>query len=228
MPIQKQVLPAGVDLWSDEIDRDAGRQGSLDELSAEEQARAGRFRFDRDRERFVARRLFLRAVLCEYIGASPAEVRFRTTALGRPELDPDRGVSFSTSHSDGLAVVAVAHDRSVGVDVERIRPIADAMEVAEQFLSRPEVEMLRSAPESSRSRQFLTIWTRKESYAKAIGAGLTLPFDAFDVSTRDGVHSGTPGGAQGDSRFEFLSLDTFAGYAMAVTVSEGSAAAGRP
>lgn len=227
MPIQPQELPTGVDLWSADVDRGADRHGSLDDLSTDEQERAGRFNFEKDRQRFLARRVFLRNVLSRYAGVSPARIRYRVSALGKPELDPGCGISFSTSHSDGLAVVAIARDRSVGVDVERVRPIADAMDVAERFFSRDEVGSLRSVPEVSRSRHFLTIWTRKESYAKAIGAGLTLPLSEFDVSTQDGVHSGRPRGAQGDGRFLFSSLDTLEGFAVAVTVFEGSAVAAR-
>jgi 4'-phosphopantetheinyl transferase len=210
----------GVELWSARVDAPE-RLGDLPgELDDDEQARAARFRFERDRIRFVARRAFLRSVLAGYLGVPSGMIRYRTSAAGRPELEPRCGVVFSTSHADGLAIVAVARERLVGVDVERVRPIPGAAELARHFYTRAEDEYVASVPEAARSEAFLRLWTRKESYVKALGAGMSMPFDRFNVldgGTGRASRDRTPDGRQ----LAFATLDKFAGYV-------GSVAASRP
>ena len=208
-----------VHLWSRWIDDDAEPHDLLCLLDDNEQARARRFRFERDRTRFVARRAFTRWVLASYVGVTPAMVSYRMSSHGRPELEPPCGVTFSTSHSAGLVVVAVACNRLVGVDIERVRPITDALDLAMRLYSDRESDHVGSVAESDRSEAFLTLWTRKESYVKAVGAGMSIPFDGFDVLTRDGSRIGRPRGHHGDLPFAFMSLDGFDGYIGAVTVS---------
>ena len=220
MPSDNQELLSGFRLWTDTVDASADLDAALETLSHDERARAKRFHFERDYIRFVARRAFARKILAGYVGVAPAEIVMRTSGHGRPELDPPCGVFFNTSHSDGLAIIAVASERLVGVDIERVRPIADALDVADRFFSRSEVDLLRCTPEESRAEAFLTIWTRKESYVKAVGAGLSIPFDAFDVSTRDHGRTGRPHGPRGDPRFVFASLEDLDGYVGAVTLSD--------
>jgi 4'-phosphopantetheinyl transferase len=210
----------GVDLWSARVDEQERIGELLGELDDDEQARASRFRFERDRARFVARRAFLRTVLAGHLGVPSATIRYRTSAGGRPELAPWRGIAFSTSHADGLAVVAVAREGLVGVDVERVRPIPGAAELARQFFTRSEHEYVASVPEAARSEAFLGLWTRKESYVKALGVGMSMPFDRFDVldpATRRASLELTPNGRP----VALATLDNFAGYV-------GSVAASRP
>jgi 4'-phosphopantetheinyl transferase len=129
----------------------------------------------------------------------PAAVELRVTPRGRPVLDPAWGLEFSTSNDDGLAVIAIAVGRRVGVDVERFRELDDALDLAAGYLHPSELASLRSRPAGARSRAFLELWTRKEALVKALGGGLSIPLDTFDASTEgaaDVVHLiGAPGGA---------------------------------
>ena len=91
-------------------------------LSPAEWVRAGRFHFERDRERFVAARGLLRTILGRYLELPPRELQFSFGAHGKPALE---GVAstlrFNLSHSDDLLLLAVSHAREVGVDVELMR-----------------------------------------------------------------------------------------------------------
>jgi 4'-phosphopantetheinyl transferase len=88
---------------------------------------------------------------------------------------------FNLSHSGSTALYAVACQREVGIDLERIEPkLAD--DIAEKFFSRNEVATLRSLPSSARLQAFFNCWTRKEAYVKARGAGLQISLRSFDVS----------------------------------------------
>jgi 4'-phosphopantetheinyl transferase len=182
-----------VHVWSEPVDATEDLEGNLELLDDAERAQAGRFRFDLDRVRFVLRRAFARRVLARYLGVHPAAVRIRTSRLGRPELDPPCGLAFNTSHSDGMAVVAVAQGQRVGIDIERVREIESALDVAEGLFAAPEVEWLRSVSSGSCSRAFLALWTRKEAVVKALGGGLSIPLDGFSVlaNTSRGIERST-------------------------------------
>lgn len=207
-----------VHLWSEWIEAPGSSSGPVEWLDDDERSRAGRFRFERDRHRFVARRVFLRRVLGGYLGVAPALVRYRAAGSWRPELDPPASLNFSTSHSDGLAIVGVA-DRLVGVDIERLRPIPDALDLARSFFAGRESEHLRSAPMEERSAAFLRLWTRKEAYVKALGAGMSVPFDEFEVLDGEADQPHAMRGTEGGPPFVLASLHDLPGYVGSVAMS---------
>jgi 4'-phosphopantetheinyl transferase len=171
---------AAVHFWLERVGGTAEPR-DLAILDDEERARAHRFSFERDRRRFVARRAFLRRVLAEYTGGAPARIRYRKSPTGKPQLADVDGVAFSTSHADGLAIVAVATGGEVGVDIERIRAMPDALDIARRFFTEHEAAHLSAIAGPMRSAAFLRLWTRKEAYVKALGHGLALPLDDFEV-----------------------------------------------
>jgi 4'-phosphopantetheinyl transferase len=176
--------PGAVHLWYGSVRLLAPYEPRFREaLSSDEQGRAERFHFACDRTRFVLRRGALRFVLAGYVAADPADIRFETGPWGRPELTLP-GPRFSQSASDGLTVIAVAGRQQVGVDVERIRPSPDLDRVAVRMFTRRELSDARALSESSRIERFFDVWTRKEAFAKALGLGLRMPFDAFEVSEK--------------------------------------------
>ncbi len=166
--------------------------GALFELlDSEERERAARFKFPEPRNQFVISRALLRQCLGRYLHIEAREVRFRTTVNGKPELagnddlhlqdSPDNDLRFNMSHTHGVTVFAVTRHRQVGVDVERIRQNTNALELAERFFSRPEVEWLRSQPASEHIPSFFSCWTAKEAYIKAHGQGLSMSLSSFGV-----------------------------------------------
>jgi 4'-phosphopantetheinyl transferase len=175
-----------VHVWRASLDQPAWRLRELAQtLSADEQARAGRFRFEQDRRRFTASHGILRAILGRYLGVKPEQLRFQAGPHGKPSLAKtlnESGLSFNMSHSHILAVFAVTRDREVGVDVERIRLIPDAEQIAERFFSSQESAVFQTIPADLKPEAFFTCWVRKEAYVKAKGNGLSLSLDQFDVS----------------------------------------------
>lgn len=162
--------------------------GSLFELlDSEERERAARFKFAAPRDQFVISRALLRRCLGRYLRIEPREVRFRVTANGKPEVAGtadshlDHDFHFNLSHTQGTTVFALARDRQVGIDVERIREDTNALELAERFFSPQEVRWLRSQPVSEHIPSFFRCWTAKEAYIKAHGQGLSMSLSSFSV-----------------------------------------------
>jgi 4'-phosphopantetheinyl transferase len=113
-------------------------------------------------------------------------------AFGKPDLSPEFGsrLTFNLSHSAGLALIAIATDSSVGIDLEYIRAQSDYADVARRFFSAAEVDQLNALPSDRYAEAFFSCWTKKEAYVKACGEGLALPLDSFSVPlTTDPAHS---------------------------------------
>jgi 4'-phosphopantetheinyl transferase len=169
-----------------------GEPSALDEatLDDEEQARSARFVRPRDRRRFVLTHVALRLFLARCLGMDPMAVRYENGIHGKPRLAPGLpSLEFNLSHSGGLALLAVARDRPVGVDVERLRDVPDALTIADTHFSAAEREVLRSLPATEQRRAFVRCWTRKEAIVKAVGEGLSRALDSFDVDLAPGSTS---------------------------------------
>ncbi|HEX6770439.1 MAG TPA: 4'-phosphopantetheinyl transferase superfamily protein [Acidobacteriaceae bacterium] len=151
-------------------------------LGKDETERASRFRFDHLRDAYVLTRGALRHLLSRYLDCEPSGICFRYGDGGKPELWPPANLHFNLSHSNGLAVVAVASECPIGIDLECLRPLADMQEIAGRYFCPEEaVELLALAP-PLQQRAFFSCWTRKEAFIKAIGDGLACPLDSFRVS----------------------------------------------
>lgn len=207
-----------VDLWSTGLRPIKDRSVALAILDPEERARAERFRFRLDAERYVARHIYLRQVLGSYLHVPPQAVRISRTQLGKPRLDAASGIDFSASHSRGRAIIAVSRGARVGVDIERVRHIDDALDLATCHMTEQEVARLRAGHDASRSQAFLEVWTRKEATVKAVGMGLHLPLDSFDTGEPgpDGLMH--PVGLPGDPAMSVVQVGGLSGYVAAVAL----------
>jgi 4'-phosphopantetheinyl transferase len=169
------------------LDIDAGPLAGL--LSADETERAGRFAFERDRRRYIVARARLRQLLGERLGAAPESLRFVYKPHGKPALarcPAQRDLRFNVSHCGEVAAYAFAEGREVGVDIEEVRELSDADDIAMRCFSRRERAAYMHLPVRERPQGFFNCWTRKEAFIKALGEGLSHPLEAFDVSLAPG------------------------------------------
>jgi len=158
-------------------------------LSQAERLRAARFVRECDRRRFVAARALLRELIGERLGLRPEKVELVYGERGKPALAPrqaESGLRFNLSHCDDVAVYAFVPGREIGVDVQALRPLPDADDVAARFFSPREYEAYRSLEPRLQPLGFFNCWTRKEAFIKALGDGLYCPLDCFDVSLAPG------------------------------------------
>lgn len=173
-----QVWIVDLELSPDRLDR------CSTVLDSAECARADRFVRPADRARFIASHAALRFILGEALDLAPAGLRFATGPAGKPDLaGVARGsVTFNLSHSGARALIGLAHGTPIGVDVEAVRSLPDALRIARAHFAADEVSALADTPGSAAERVFFGLWTRKEAVVKALGSGLSLPLDSFSVS----------------------------------------------
>ena len=158
-------------------------------LSDEERQRARRFAFDRDRQRFIIARGLLRELLAARLGVRPEAVGLEYGVYGKPVLAPRfaaSGLRFNVSHCDDVAVYAFSSAGDIGVDVEAVRPMPDADDLAARFFSGRENAAYLALDPRERALGFFQCWTRKEAFIKALGHGMYHPLDRFDVSLAPG------------------------------------------
>ena len=134
-------------MWRVRLDRESWIEEAA--LPEAERRRAEEIQIEGRRERWVAARGALRVTLARYIGADPVGMALESDDRGKPRLAGRASVRFNLSHSGGLALIAIATERDVGVDLERVKP------------GRPD--------------SYYRDWVRREAVAKCAGTGLMSP-----------------------------------------------------
>ncbi|HWR03373.1 MAG TPA: 4'-phosphopantetheinyl transferase superfamily protein, partial [Humidesulfovibrio sp.] len=135
-----------------------------------------------------ARHLLGRALVRRVLGAAfgrPFSGEFALGPWGKPACPPEwlgsgNAMDFSISHSGRMVWAAFCRAAAVGIDVEQIRPLPEAFDLAAQ-LHPLECAAVRAQPEPDRAVAFHRCWTRKEAVLKALGMGLNLPLQGFLV-----------------------------------------------
>ena len=152
-------------------------------LNAAEIARANRFVKPAMRRVFILAHAMLRDVLGQHLDMDPKTIVFRSHPHGKPYLGSANpyDLQFNLSHSDDIAICAIARNRQIGVDIEKISPKPSLLQVAERFFAPEECAALNTCSAHDVPELFTQIWTRKEAYIKALGTGLRHPLDAFSV-----------------------------------------------
>ncbi len=223
------LTPDTLIIWQIALPHDERHFASdLATLSPDEVARARRLLRPLHGWRLAAAHAATRQILASHLverglTCAPAEVRLRRCSHGKPALDVPgarSGLSFNLSHSGELALLAVGLGRELGVDLEREELSRDLPAIARTAFSPHERAQLAALPEAEREAAFFRIWSRKEAYIKALGLGLSLALDSFDVSAdMDGARLLAARHAGGQhARWRMLSLDVAPGYASALVV----------
>ena len=175
-------------------------------LLPDEIARAARFHFASDAERYVVRRGKLRELLAARVGCPPRDVALNCNSFGKPRLRCS-DLHFNLSHSGGVALYVFARGSDIGCDIEWRRPELAREEVAERFFSDRELRSLRAVPHNRWVEAFFNCWTRKEAFIKALGFGVSYPLKAFDVSLVPGEPAALLRGPLGWSLRSFEPMD---------------------
>ena len=218
-----------VDIWVvDLLAAEQTLQRAQAVLSGDELQRSRRFRFPVDCRRFVMARANLRWILASYLQVAAQTLVFDYSEYGKPTLSgPQSEMRFNISRSGERALIACTQGREVGVDVEKERQDIEIDDLAKRFFTTSENANLQAFPLPDRYQAFLRFWTCKEAFVKAVGRGLSLGLDKFDVSL--GIGEPGSGGPTSPEKFSVdgwslipIVSNTLEGYISAAAVgSEG-------
>lgn len=187
-------------------------------LSPDEQERADRLKLEEPRRQFTNARSALRNLLGNYLNAPSERIEFTYAEHGKPVLKRDNsGIRFNVTHSHNLALIAIAADKSVGIDIEWLGRTADTNALSKRFYSKIEQTQLNAISAEQHHQAFLSCWTQKEAYLKAHGSGLSRDTRTFSVSLEGGLLTDDlHGSAQHQWRIESIEPDP--GYVAAIAI----------
>ena len=135
--VRGTIAPDEAHLWAWALEPGAADlSADIEILDPQERERMQRFHFAPDRARYAVAHANLRRILGTYLNQPAASLRFRANGFGKPELAHGAAWSalhFNLSHSQSIAVLAVANGLPLGVDVEDVKPIEP--EVADMHFS---------------------------------------------------------------------------------------------
>lgn len=127
------------------------------------------------------RRTPLLALLSEYLGVPAGDVSVLAAPGGKPQLAGPAAtgaahsrLDFNWSHSGEFALIALARDLPLGVDIEHLGKRPRVLEIAERYFDPGEAEALATLDEGARKRAFIALWCAKEAVLKAAGTGLSF------------------------------------------------------
>lgn len=170
-----------IDIWTISL------KGSTEELqvaqhllSAEEQTRVKRLRFQAHQERTILALAQRRRILARYLNQPPKSIVFSVGPYGKPYI-LDHPIHFNLTHSHELALLAVSKETEVGIDIEYWRPRINIDGLVKKVFTRNEQETFLALAESQQTASFYQVWTSKEAFVKALGKGLYHPLAAIEV-----------------------------------------------
>ncbi len=219
-PDELKLSSGQVDIWQADLNLNDQQLAQFQfTLSEDEQQRAQRFRFERDRHQYIAARGILRSLLGRYLNTHPAQLKFQYSEKGKPGLStPDLTptIQFNISHSHFKALYAIAVNRRVGIDLEYIRSL-EALSLAQRFFSQRELTQLATTAPQQQQQVFFQLWTGKEAYLKATGEGL-LGLEKIEITPEDMQLFSTNNPSEPLSNWTLFSIKNIPNYAAAIAV----------
>jgi 4'-phosphopantetheinyl transferase len=160
--------------------------------------------------------------LGSYLGVAPQDVRLVVGEHGKPALAaPHAWLQFNLSHTGSLALLALTRAGDIGVDVEAVCAMSDMGAIARRQFAPSEWSRWSQLPVDQQLSAFYACWTRKEAFVKAVGAGLSLPLDGFEVAfepTRPAALLSIDGSAERAADWSMWAFEPLPGYCAAVVV----------
>lgn len=149
-------------------------------LPEERRKKALRYHNLVDRNNCVLTYLMLKVALKECFQIKDFTVQYGR--YGKPFLKEYPNIFFSISHCKCGCVVVVA-DELVGIDIQNIVPFS--WDVAERVCCLEELGVLKKS--TYKDREFIRMWTMKESFLKMTGEGIFGDLKSINTLEMDGI-----------------------------------------
>jgi len=155
-------------------------------LSDREKQRLEKFSHANAAQQYLISRYATRNIIAHYLKCKTTEFDFEYNRYGKPSINAANHtlsrLHFNLSHSGDTILLALSAAAEVGIDVEHDRTRCDVLKLAQRFFHPLEFQQLIQLPKAQQRHGFYDVWTRKEAFVKAIGTGMQLPFNRFQVS----------------------------------------------
>lgn len=151
----------------------------LGNVNDEKQKRIQQFYHLDDAYRTLIGEFLINSIFYKLTGTHVKDVAIEKNAYGKTFFPEYPSIQYNISHSGDYIVCAV-HEQPVGIDIEKIQSFD--LQLAKQLFTAREYEDILCA--ENRNHACYDIWTIKESYVKALGKGLTIPLNSFQVRKR--------------------------------------------
>jgi 4'-phosphopantetheinyl transferase len=175
---QLHLMVTSVDELAENLERTAAV------IDSEERARADRFINTAHGDNYRLVRGTLRLCLAEYTGMPAEAIRFIANQYGKPEIAPEQNqqaLQFNISHSHRMTAFLFSLRKSVGVDIEFIKPLKNMSGLAQHVCSPEELEEFNTLEKAQQQDSFFRLWTRKEAFIKAKGQGLSMGLRSIHI-----------------------------------------------
>lgn len=146
-------------------------------LSDERLQKCHSMKFDICKKITMFSELLIRKVSSTMLGIRPIDITIDIALYGKPTIKNDKSFNFNISHTKNIIIMGVSNSE-IGVDIEK--NIEYDFGIIEKCFTKNESIFISN--HKSKSEAFYEIWTRKESYLKYRGIGLSLPLISFDTT----------------------------------------------
>ncbi len=212
-----------IHVWTARVDNnDHATADLLRILGEEERTQAAQFSFERDRGRFIQSHGIVRQILATYSDVDAATLTFARNRHGKPYLVPRAdglNLQFNVSHSGNCCMIAVRVDHAIGIDVEKLRDLPQAMDIARTYFTPAESKILAALQGTAQRDAFFLLWAHKEAAVKGLGTSLAANLGRieFDFDLVGGLRLVAWGGGQRVAqRWSIIRLDPGPGYVAAL------------
>jgi 4'-phosphopantetheinyl transferase len=222
--VDRPALSIGeIHVWTAHlVDEHRATADLLPILSREERAQAAQFSFERDRMHFIQAHGIVRQILSNYLDADAATLIFARTHHGKPNLTRRANgphLEFSVSRSSNCCMLAVQLDHSIGIDVEKMRDLPQAIDIVQSYFTPAESKALSALRGAARRDAFFALWTHKEATVKGLGISLAAHLGRieFDLDPIGGLRLVAWNGDQSVAqKWSVVRLDPAPGYVAAI------------
>ncbi|MBQ4803358.1 4'-phosphopantetheinyl transferase superfamily protein [Aquimarina sp. MMG015] len=98
------------------------------------------------------------------------------TSYNKPYFKEGK-VKFNISHSGNMVVCAITETCEIGIDIEMLH----SLHIEDFKTQMTALEWQRIISSDNPESSFFDYWTQKEAVIKALGIGLSLPLDSFEI-----------------------------------------------